>query len=68
VVYGVWWLTIYAQELTFEDWILFVTVISILKEEELLKFLYFCYDKDKNGFLEMQEVRSPLPASSHYTR
>jgi Ca2+-binding EF-hand superfamily protein len=44
------------EELTFEEWCTFVTVISILTEEELLKFLYFCYDKDKNGFLEMQEV------------
>lgn len=45
------------QELTFSEWISSVTTYCLFEEEDILKFCFYILDRQKNGYIEKEEMR-----------
>ncbi|CAM9433424.1 unnamed protein product [Ectocarpus fasciculatus] len=45
------------QELTFSEWLDAITTFCLFEEEEILRFCFFILDREKNGYIEKDEMR-----------
>ncbi|CAM9181623.1 unnamed protein product [Discosporangium mesarthrocarpum] len=45
------------QELTFSEWLHAITTYCLFEEEAILKFCFFILDREKNGYVEKDEIR-----------
>lgn len=45
------------QELTFSEWLDVITTYCLFEEEEILKFCFYVLDREKNGYIEKDEMR-----------
>lgn len=45
------------QELTFSEWLHAITTYCLFEEEDILKFCFFILDREKNGYIEKDEMR-----------
>lgn len=43
--------------LSFSDFLLAVVTFSFFERDEILKFIFFIFDRDKNGYIEQDELR-----------
>lgn len=45
------------QELTFSEWLDAITTFCLFEEEDVLRFCFFILDREKNGYIEKDEMR-----------
>ncbi|CAM9224798.1 unnamed protein product [Choristocarpus tenellus] len=45
------------QELTFSEWLHAITTYCLFEEEAILQFCFFIVDREKNGYVEEDEMR-----------
>lgn len=45
------------QELTFSEWLDAITTFCLFEEEDILRFCFFILDREKNGYIEKDEMR-----------
>lgn len=45
------------QELTFSEWLHAIATYCLFEEEDILKFCFFILDREKNGYIEKDEMR-----------
>lgn len=45
------------QELTFSEWLDAITTYCLFEEEDILRFCFFILDREKNGYIEKDELR-----------
>ena len=45
------------QKLTFSEWLHAVTTFCLFEEEDILKFCFFILDREKNGYIDREDMR-----------
>eukprot|EP00752_Nemacystus_decipiens_P006885 g6184.t3 len=45
------------QELAFSEWLDAITTYCLFEEEDILRFCFFILDREKNGYIEKDEMR-----------